>query len=61
MVVRGDAAAETTSVLVTKPLLTVPYLRHQAPLHCGDLDQLRTTGQKSVDFSSHPALNDFGK
>ena len=38
MVLRGDVAAETTSVLLTKPILIVPCLRHRAPHHCGDPD-----------------------
>ena len=37
MVLRGDAAAETISVLLTEPLLTVPYLRHQTCFHSGQL------------------------
>ena len=53
MVQRGDAATETTSVLSTKPLLIVPCLRHRALHHCGDLDQFRTNGQTSADFSNH--------
>ena len=61
MVQRGDVAAKTTSVLVTKPLLIVPYLHHWAPHHCGDLDPFRTTGQTSADFSNHRVLIDFGK
>ena len=31
------------------------------PHHCGDLDPFRTIGPTSVDFSSHPALNDSGR
>ena len=61
MVLRGDAAAETTSVLLTKPLLTVPYLRHRAPHRCGDLDPFWTTGQTSVDFSNRRVPIDFGR
>ena len=61
MVLRGDAAAETTSVLLTKPLLTVPYLRHRGPHRCGYLDPFRTTGQTSVDFSNHRVPIDFGR
>ena len=61
MVLRGDVAAGTTSVLLTKPLLIVPYLRHRAPHHFGDLDPFRITGQTSVDFSNHRVLIDFGK
>ena len=61
MVLRGDVAAGTTSVLLTKPLLIVPHLRHRAPHHCGDLNPFRTTGQTSVDFSNHRVLIDFGK
>ena len=47
---RGDAAAETISVLLMKPLQTVPCLRHRAPHRCGDLDPFRTTGQTFVAF-----------
>ena len=52
MVLHGGIAAETTSVLLTKHLRTVPCLRHQTPHHCGDLDPFRTIGQTSVDFSN---------
>ena len=58
---RGVVAAETISVLLMKPFLIVLYLRHRAPHRCGDPDPFRTTGQTSVDFSSHPALNVSGK
>ena len=61
MVLRGDVVAETTSVLLTKHLWTVPCLRHRAPHHCGDLVPFRTIGQTSADFSNHMALNVFGK
>ena len=61
MVMHGGIAAKATSVPLTKPLLTVPYLRHRAPHHCGDLDQFRTTGQTSVDFSNHRGPIDFGR
>ena len=61
MVLRGDVVAETTSVLLTKHLWTVPCLRHRAPHHCGDLVPFRTIGQTSADFSNHLALNVFGK
>ena len=44
---------------IDKPLLTVPYLRHRAPHHCRDLDQIRTTGQTSVDFSNQWVPIDF--
>ena len=47
--------------MLTKPLLIVTYLRHRAPHHCGDLDQIRTTGETSVDFSNHRVPIDFGK
>ena len=57
MVLRGDAAAETTSVLLTKPLLT----GHQALHHCGDPDQFRTTGLTSADFLNHQAPIDIGR
>ena len=60
MVLRGDVAAETTSVPLTKPLLTVLCLRHRDAHHCGDLDPFRTTGQTSVDFSNHRFPFDFG-
>ena len=61
MVLHGDIAAKTTSVLLTKHLRTVPCLRHRAPHHCGDLDPFRTSGQTSVDFSNYLALSDPGK
>ena len=61
MVLRGDAAAETIPVLLTKPLLIVPYLRHRTPHLCGDLDPFQTTGQTSVDFSYYRVLIDFGR
>ena len=61
MVLCGDAAAETTSVLLTKPLLTAPCQRHRVPHHCGVLDQFRTTGQTSVDFFNHQAPIDIGR
>ena len=51
---RGVVAAETISVLLMKPLLIVPCLRHRAPNRCGDPDPFRTTGQTSVHFSNHP-------
>ena len=53
----GDVAAVTISVLLMKPLLIVPCLRHRAPYHCGDLDPSRTTGQTCLDSSNHLALN----
>ena len=56
-----DVAAETVSALLMKPFLTVPCLRSRAPHRCGDLDPFRTSGQTSVDFSSHPALSVSGK
>ena len=61
MALRGVVAAETISVLLMKPLLIVPSLRHRAPHHCGDLDPFRTTGQTSADFTNHRVLIDFGK
>ena len=61
MVLRGDVAAETTSVLLRKLLLIVPYLRHQAPHHCGDLDPFGTTWQTSADFSKPPSVDRFWK
>ena len=61
MVLRGDAAAETTSVLLTKPLLAALCQRHRALHHCGDPDQFRTTGLTSVDFLNHQAQIDIGK
>ena len=57
----GDAATETTSVLLTKTSLTAPCLRHRALHHCGDLDQFRTTEQTSVDFLNHQAPTDIGR
>ena len=57
----GDVAAETISVLLMKPLLIVPCLRHRTPHRCGDPDPSRTTGQTSVDSSNQLALNAFGK
>ena len=54
---RGVVAAETTSVLLTKPLLTVSNLRHRPAHHCGDLD----LGQTFADFSNHRVLNVLGK
>ena len=48
---RGVVAAETISVLLMKPLLIVPCLRHRTPHRCGDPDPFRTTGQTSADFS----------
>ena len=54
MVLRGDAAAETT-ILLTKHLLIVLCLRHQAAHHCEDLDPFPTCGQTSVAFSNHQA------
>ena len=47
---RGVVAAETISVLLIKPFLIVPCLRHRAPHRAGDLDPLRTIGQTFVDF-----------
>ena len=35
---RGVVAAETISVLLMKPFLIVPCLRHRAPRRCGDPD-----------------------
>ena len=61
MVLHGGIAAETTSVPLTKLLLTVPYLRHRAPHRCGDPDRFRRIGQTSVDFLNHRVLIDFGK
>ena len=58
---RGVVAAETISVLLMKPFLIVPCLRHRAPHRCGDPDPFRTTGQTSVDFSNHRVLNAFGE
>ena len=49
----GDLEAETTSVLLTKHLLIVLYLRHWAPHHCWDLHPFWTIGQTSADFSKH--------
>ena len=57
---RGEVAAETISVLLTKHLRTVPYRRHLAA-HNSDLDPFRTTGQTSADFSIRPALSVSGK
>ena len=59
MVLRGDVAAETTSVLLRKPLLIVPCPRHR-PHTIVDLDPFRTIGQTSADFSNHRVLIDFG-
>ena len=61
MVLRGDAAAETTSVILTKPLLTAPCPRHRAVHHCGAPDQFRTTGLTSADFLNHRAPIDIGR
>ena len=61
MVLRGDVEAETTSVLLMRPLLIVPCLRHRAPHHCGDLDLFWSIGQTSADFSNHLVLNAFWK
>ena len=61
LVLHGDVAAETTSVLLTKLLLIVSCLRHRVPHHCGDLDPFWTNGQTCADFSSHLALNVLGK
>ena len=61
VVLRGDAAAKTISVLSMRPLLIVPCLRHRAPHHCGDPDPSRTIGQTCVVSSSHRALNVSGK
>ena len=58
---RGVVAAETFSLLLTKPLLIVPCLCHRAPHHCGDPAPFGTTGQTSADFSNHRAPIDFGK
>ena len=53
---RGVVAAETISVLLTKPFLIVPCLRRRPPHHCGDPDPSRTIGQTFADFSNHLAL-----
>ena len=57
----GVVVAATISVLLTKPLLIVPYLRRWAPLLCGDPDPSRTIGLTSVVFLSLPALSASGK
>ena len=61
MVLRGGTAAETTSVLLTKHLRTVPCLRYRSSHQCGDLDPFWTIGPTSVDFSSHRVLTVSGK
>ena len=58
---RGVVAAETISVLLTKPAVIVLCLRHRAPHHCGDLDPFRTTGQMSADFLKPPGSDRFWK
>ena len=56
-----DVAAETISVLLMKPFLIVPCLRHRAPHRCGDLDTSRTIGLTYVDFSNPPGSQRFWK
>ena len=53
MVLRGGAAAETTSVLLTKPLLTAPCQRHRALHHW--------TGLTSVESLNHQDQIDIEK
>ena len=59
MVLRDEAAAETTSVLLTKPLLTVPYLRHRTPLW--GPGSIPDNWQTSVDSLRHRVLIVIGK
>ena len=61
MVLRGDAEAETTSVLSTKPLQTVHCQRRRALLHCVEPDRFQTTGLTSVDSFSRPAQIGIGR
>ena len=50
---RGDAAIETTSVPLMKPLRTALCQRRRALLHCGDLDRSQTTGLTCVGSLTH--------
>ena len=56
MVQLGDVATVTISVLLMKPLLIVPCLRHRATHHCGDPDP-----SWWFEESTHLALNVSGK
>ena len=59
---RGVVAAETISVLLTKPVVIVLCLRHQAPTPLwGPCIHSGPTGQMSADFSNHPGSDRFWK
>ena len=49
---RGDAAIETTSVPLMKPLRTA-LRRRRALLHCGSIDRCQTTGLTCVGSLNH--------
>ena len=61
MVHRGNAAAETTSVLLTKPLLTAPCLSHQALHHCRGPGSIPNNSADVCGFLEPPGSDRYWK